>query len=593
MSQTLILGGGPAGLTAAYELGRLGFSGTVLEKGGTVGGLSRTVVHNGYRFDLGGHRFFSKDPDIEALWEEMLGPEMLERRRLSRIYYRDTFFDYPLRPSNALASLGPIETVRIGVSYVFSQLFPTTRERTFEEWVVNRFGRRLFEIFFKSYTEKVWGMPCSEIGADWASQRIKNLDLSAAVRNALLGAATKRGEVVTTLIDRFRYPRLGPGMMWERFRDRADELGFSTLVEHDVTGIEHNGEQIVAVQAQSPDGPQRFEASQFVSSVPMRSLIRMMSPSPPPEVQAAAEQLRYRDFLTVVLIYRAAASFEDNWIYIHSPKVRLGRVQNFGNWSPDMVPDPATSSLGLEYFVNKGDDLWEMSDADLAELGASEMEELGLARSEDVIDHAVVRVPKAYPVYDEVYSDAVGTIRDYVERFANLQLIGRNGQHRYNNQDHSMITGLLAARNISGESHDVWSVNTEKEYLEGDASANEASSRGPLGDEISRLFARYDPKALGGAVGIVSAVGLFLATAILLLKGGDPVGPTLSLLGHYLIGFKVTWTGAVVGFFEAGILGYIFGYCLASLMNVMVDFMARRFVRQSELLGLFDSLTER
>ena len=371
----LVIGAGPAGLTAAHELAERGIPAVVYEQDHQVGGLARTVTYQGYRFDIGGHRFFTKVEAVQRLWEEVLGEDLLIRPRLSRIHYRDRFFDYPLKPLNALAGLGPVEAVRILVSYVRARVFPHREEHTFEEWVVNRFGRRLFEIFFRTYTEKVWGVPCSEIGADWAAQRIKNLDLKTAVLHAL--ASGKRdGTVVTTLIDRFHYPRLGPGMMWERMRDRLARRGVATVMETEVVQLRHAEGRIRAVTVRDRAGERDLEVDGVISSMPLGRLVRALDPEPPTAVLAAADRLRHRDFLTVVLIVARQDVFPDNWIYVHSPDVRVGRIQNFKNWSPEMVPDPSTTALGLEYFVHEGDDLWSERNETLLERGAREMERL-------------------------------------------------------------------------------------------------------------------------------------------------------------------------------------------------------------------------
>ncbi|MGH7565819.1 MAG: NAD(P)/FAD-dependent oxidoreductase [Gemmatimonadota bacterium] len=574
MDRTVVIGAGPAGLAAAHELSILGRDATILEQDDQVGGIARTVVYRGYRFDIGGHRFFTKSHTIQQLWEEVMGDDFLLRPRLSRIHYNDHFFHYPLKPVEALIGLGPLETLRILASYVRARAFPIEDERTFEEWVVNRFGRRLFEIFFETYTEKVWGRPCSEIGAEWAAQRIKNLDLVAAVRNALLGARGDGG-VVTTLIDRFHYPRLGPGMLWERWSERLAERGVEIRMQAEVTRLLHRDGRVVAAEARRPDGTtDRVEGRHFISTMPIRELIHALSPSPPSEVKQAAERLEYRDYLTVVLIIDAEELFPDNWIYIHSPDVRVGRIQNFKNWSPDMVPDPSMTSLGLEYFVHEGDDLWSLPDVALIELGAREAARLGLVGKESVRDGTVVRVRKAYPVYDGGYSEALATIRGWLAGLDNLQLIGRNGQHRYNNQDHSMLTGILAARNVAGEDHDIWSVNVDEEYHEEGAARDRltpaAAHERSLEEVLAAAFARYDPFALGAAVGVVLGVGLFLATAIALLaEPGDP-GRVLSLLGQYLLGYEVSWAGAGIGLVVAGIGGFAFGWLLARAINGLI-----------------------
>ena len=463
----MIVGAGPAGLTAALELGRLGCRAVVFEADAVVGGISRSVVFQGCRLDIGGHRFFTKAREIEALWHEILGPDLLVRERVSRIFYRQRFFDYPLRPVNALRGLGAIESARVLGSYLRSRLFPVADERSFDVWVSNRFGRRLFEIFFKTYTEKVWGMPCSEISSAWASQRIKNLDLLTAVKNALVGSGQRDGAVVTSLIDRFYYPRLGPGMMWERCCAMAAERGVATHLHTRVVRVHHDGARVHAVDVEDPEGQTRREPCDWlISAMPLGQLVAAMDPAPPPQVLDAARRLRYRDFLIVGLIVNRRQLFPDNWIYVHSPEVKVGRVQNFKNWSPEMVSDPDVSFIGLEYFANIADDLWRQSDDDLIRLGTREAEAIGLFAAGEVRAGVVVRMPKAYPVYDGDYASQVAVLRDWLDRFSNLFAVGRNGQHRYNNQDHSMLCGLYAARNVAGASLDVWSINEEQAFHE-------------------------------------------------------------------------------------------------------------------------------
>jgi protoporphyrinogen oxidase len=468
--ETVIAGGGPAGLTGAYELSKHGRSCVVLEADPRmVGGISRTDQYKGYRFDIGGHRFFSKSKEVNDLWREILGDAFITRSRLSRIFYNRKFFHYPLKPVDALWKLGPRRSIMILLSYLRAKASPIRPELTFEDWVVNRFGRVLFEIFFKSYTEKVWGMPTNMISADWAAQRIKGLSLTRAVLDALLGGLkSRRGEVIKTLIDEFHYPRLGPGQMWETARDRIRGYGGAIHMDRRVVRVEHDGAAVTAFLARDTAGRvTRYLGSHFLSTMPVRELIGAMHPAPPADVLAAADSLRYRDFLSVVLIVDRPQTFPDTWIYVHEPDVRVGRVQNFKNWSPDLVPDPTRSSLGLEYFCFEGDELWNMSDEDLLALGRREIDAIGLVRALDVIDGCVVRMPKAYPVYDDEYQSRLGIIRRWLANLSNLELAGRNGMHKYNNQDHSMMTALLAARNILGEGrYDTWKVNTDAEYHE-------------------------------------------------------------------------------------------------------------------------------
>ncbi len=460
--QVVVIGAGPAGLTAALRLTQADVDVTVLEATDAVGGISRTVERDGWRFDLGGHRFFTKVPEVEAFWHEVL-PEsdFLSRPRLSRILYRGKLFDYPLKPFNALFGLGVLEAVRCVLSYALVRVRPPKDQSNFEGWVAARFGWRLYRIFFKTYTEKVWGVPATDIQADWAAQRIKNLSLLNAITSAF---GFGKDAQITTLIDRFQYPRLGPGMMWDRCRDLVLAGGGEVLMQAPLTRVEHAGGRAHTVVL--ADG-RRLPATDVISSMPMPELVRAMDPPAPPQVLSAADNLSFRDFLTVALVVPVAAGFPDNWIYIHEPGVRVGRVQNFGSWSPQLVKDGYTC-LGLEYFVSEGDDLWDASDEDLVELGKREIAALKLATTNDVQAGYVVRVPKAYPVYDEGYTDRVDVLRGWLaEAVPNVHPVGRNGMHRYNNQDHSMLTAMLAVENIvTGSAHDVWTVNVEEDYHE-------------------------------------------------------------------------------------------------------------------------------
>lgn len=466
--KVVIVGAGPAGLTAAYQLCKEGIKSIVLEKDNVVGGISRTVDYKGYLFDIGGHRFFTKVKAVEEMWHEVLGKEkFLRRSRLSRIYYNKKFFFYPLKAFNALFGLGVFNSFLMFSSYVKAQLLPVKPEKSFEDWVSNRFGKRLFNTFFKTYTEKVWGIPCNEISADWAAQRIKGLSLISTIKSALLsGQATNNGEIIKTLIDAFDYPAKGPGMMWEMVAEDIQEEHSEIKMESDVEKIFWKDNKITAVEIKNSDTSEVIEGTDFISSMPIQELVRKMSPEPPKEVMQAADRLAYRDFLTVSIIINKADLFQDNWIYIHDSDVKVGRIQNFKNWSPEMVPDENKTCLGLEYFCFEGDGLWNMSDEDLVALGTKEIGILGLADPNDVEDGTVVRMPKAYPVYDSVYAEAVETIKEFLAELSNLHLIGRNGMHKYNNQDHSMLTAMLAVKNILGANYDVWAVNADDEYHE-------------------------------------------------------------------------------------------------------------------------------
>ncbi|ODA66478.1 UDP-galactopyranose mutase precursor [Methyloligella halotolerans] len=470
---TLVVGAGPAGLTTAYKLAKDGHDVLVLEQDPDyVGGISRTVNHKGFLFDIGGHRFFSKSKEIVDLWNEILPDDFIERPRLSRIYYRGNFFAYPLKAFEAFAKLGPAESFRCMMSYLKARAFPIKEPRSFHDWVRNQFGERLFSIFFKTYTEKVWGMSCDEISADWAAQRIKGLDLASAVIDGMrrsLGLSGRKEGGAKTLISSFRYPRLGPGMMWEAAQEKILEHGGEVLLDRKVEKLEWQAEtrEWTARVVSGSGVRETFTAKNVVSSAPVRDLVASIKPTPLSVFHARA--LRYRDFLTVVLMGRSSVELDDNWVYIHDPSVRVGRVQNFRSWSPDLIPDEASSSLGLEYFCFEGDGLWDSPDDELIALAKREIDQIGLMRAEDVADACVVRQAKAYPIYDESYASNVATVRRELEmNFPTLHLVGRNGMHKYNNQDHAMMTGLLTALNIeAGERrYDVWQVNEDAEYGE-------------------------------------------------------------------------------------------------------------------------------
>lgn len=464
-ADVVIVGAGPTGLTAAYQLCKAGKKTIVLEKDSVVGGLARTEKYNGYGVDIGGHRFYTKVGEVAEMWQEVLGDDFLQRRRLSRIYYKNKFFYYPVRFLDTLLKLGPLESVRIGLSYFWARIRPYPKEENFEEWVSNRFGRRLYQIFFKTYTEKVWGIPCTEIKAEWAAQRIKGLSLSTAIKDALFGS---QKETVKTLINSFYYPRRGPGMLWERVKALIEQQGHQVLTQSDVVELQMAGKRVEQIVVINRHRSFKVKGNQFISSMSLSELILKMKPAPAPEIIEAARRLTYRDFLTVALIIRSDNLFPDNWIYVHDPEVQVGRIQNFKNWSSGMVPDsrPGTTCIGLEYFCSEGDALWRMGDPDLVALGQQELAQLDLVKEEDVIDGVVFRQPKAYPVYTGEYKAYLDTIKAYIDSIENLQTAGRNGLHKYNNQDHSMLTAMLAVRNIMGEQHNIWSVNTDRSYHE-------------------------------------------------------------------------------------------------------------------------------
>ena len=455
----VILGAGPAGLTAAYELSSNGVPSVVIEQDSMVGGLARTVEYKGYLFDIGGHRFYTKIPLIENIWREVLGADLLVRERLSRIYYRSHFFQYPLEPLDVVKGLGIGEVLRCGASFAKAKLVPQYPEESFEKWICNRFGHRLYDIFFRAYTEKVWGIPCDQISAEWAAQRIRGLTLSSVVKDAF-GQTSKEG-AIKTLIRQFLYPRRGPGMMWSRMSEILESRGVTVELNAPVEEIHHSKGRF-KIRA----GGRWWAAGQVISTLPIRNLFTLLSPQLPEPACVAASSLQYRDFIVVALMLKRSHLFPDNWIYVHDPSVMVGRIQNYGNWSPEMTPDPEMTCLGLEYFCREGDGLWSMTDLELTGLARREIALLGLADADSVTDAKVIRVPKAYPVYDAGYRDRLDIVREHLRDLPNLHLAGRNGMHRYNNQDHSMLTGILAARNIMGASYDLWDLSIDSGYLE-------------------------------------------------------------------------------------------------------------------------------
>ncbi|NIP39816.1 MAG: NAD(P)/FAD-dependent oxidoreductase [Candidatus Dadabacteria bacterium] len=607
--KVIIIGGGPAGLTAAYELNKQGIKSEVFEKDDIVGGISRTVNYKGYRFDIGGHRFFTKVKVVQDMWNEVLESEFLLRDRLSRIYYKKKFFSYPFEVKNAVFGLGIFNSIVIVLSYLKAQLMPIKPENTFEHWITNRFGYRLYKIFFKTYTEKVWGIPCSQISSEWAAQRIRGLSLFSALKNALLKKPAAKKDVIKTLINSFHYPKMGPGMMWEKVKDLVEE-GLSTVhMNSGVTKIYWEGSKILSI---SSGGGKAVSGTDFISSMPIRELIAKLDPAPPAEITAAAGRLNYRDFITVALIIDKETIFSDNWIYIHDPAVNVGRIQNFKNWSPFMVPDPSMTCLGLEYFCFEDDKFWSMSDEKLIELAKEELEKLGFAKKSEITDGTVVRMPKAYPVYDDEYKAALNTVRGFLANISNLQLVGRNGMHKYNNQDHSMLTSILAVRNILGARYDLWKINADKDYHEEikdqegvSSELSQISYTQPLTPSefavprteenlvekaIIRVFSRLDKFAFATAVGVASFLFIFLATLYLTFKGSPEIVNSMLLLNNYFIGYDISIKGAFIGGGYSFMWGFIFGWLFAYIRNLSLGLVIYNEKRKLENQSLKDLL---
>jgi protoporphyrinogen oxidase len=513
--RAIIIGAGPAGLTAAYELlTRTDIKPIVLEKSSCMGGISRTVNYKGNRIDIGGHRFFSKSDRVMEWWQKMLpleatangataiqyhrmeraiapsasGPDpgasdgvMLLRARKSRIYYLRRFFDYPISLSkDTLFKLGLWRTFKIGVSYVQSAMFPLKNEETLEQFFINRFGRELYGTFFKSYTEKVWGVPCDKISAEWGAQRIKGLSVWSTLMHAVKKAFKRGGGDIaqkgteTSLIEQFMYPKFGPGQMWDEVARRVKEMGGEIHTGCKAQRLITDGWRVKALETSLG----AFEGDYFFSTAPVQEIMRAFDVPPPANVLEVSDGLVYRDFMTVGLLLRSLKIHDDtpqgkqlirdNWIYIQEPDVMLGRLQVFNNWSPFMVADAANVWLGLEYFCNESDEIWKLSDERMVALATEELSRIGIIDTSEVLDATVLRMEKTYPAYFGTY-DRFAEIRAHVDRYENLFLVGRNGMHRYNNQDHSMLTAMMAVDDIiSGKTdkNELWEVNTEMDYHE-------------------------------------------------------------------------------------------------------------------------------
>ena len=464
-NKVVIIGSGPAGMACAHTLTGNGQPCTVIDKENAPGGLCRTIDYRGYLFDMGGHRFLSKSEDINNLWHDIMGEDMLHVRRLSRIYYRNKYFNYPLSFFNTFWNLGPIEGFLCVASYFKAKIRPMD-DSTFENWVVNRFGRRLFKIFFKTYTEKVWAVACEDISADWAVQRLRGLSLRVAIKKAILGM---KAGIPKTLSSEFLYPRTGPGELYKRLQESIVTAGGRFLFGRRAMAIRHDGQKIISIDIEDRRDSKKEElpVDHLFSSMPLTDAVKMLEPQPPEYVTAATKKLRFRDFLIVNIILDKEHVFPDQWIYVHSPEVKVGRIQNYKNWSPAMVIDPRKTSLGIEYFVSEKGGLWQMNDVDLINFAVNELEKIGIVSRRHLVSGFVVRCPNAYPVYLLDYQENLKIIRDYLSRFQNFQTMGRAGLFRYDNSDHALLTGIYAAKNFLGHPRrDIWSMETGEEYLE-------------------------------------------------------------------------------------------------------------------------------
>ena len=580
INSVIIIGAGPAGLTAAHELVKNGISPIVLEKGDTVGGMARTVMYEGYRFDVGGHRFVTNIEAIQNLWETISGEDLIKVSRLSRIYYQKRFFRYPLYFSDVLTTLGVIESFLVLSSYFKSRILPCRQEDFFEQWVSNRFGERLYRAFFKTYTEKVWGIPGSKIRSEWAKQRIKGLSLTTVFLNALIGYQKSK-----SLTSEFYYPLQGPGMMWEGLKSAILSQGGEIRLNSEVVSLKHSNGRVVNVLCRhNENGVIEMPVHHIISSMPVNQLIARLDPKAPDDVLEAANRLEYRSFILVGLIIRKESLFQDQWLYIQDPEIQVGRIQNFKNWSPDMVADLRKTSLGMEYFCTEGDELWSKSDQDLIGLATKELASLGLVQREDITRGFVIRQSNAYPVYAEDHHKNLQVIRDFIGTIGNLQTIGRNGMHRYNNMDHSMFMGMLSAKNVTGERHHLW--DYEETYP--DVERKDMVAQRNFEKTVIQTFARMDTLALATAVGAVSGLFFFLLTLWLIMKGGDIVGPNLQLLGQYFIGYTVTLKGAFIAMGYGFVWGFVFGGLFGFFRNFCLSYYVYRAKKKAELLSLRD-----
>ena len=580
---TVIIGAGPSGLSAAYTLAKNGQRPLVIEKGNKVGGMAKTHTFNGCKFDIGGHRFFTNIDEIQLLWENILGENFLKVPRLSRIFYQKHFFKYPLAINDVLLNLGAFESLTILASYLHARLFPAHSEQTFDLWISNRFGKRLFSTFFKSYTEKVWGIPCNEIQSAWAKQRIKGLSLAAVVIDALLGH-----KKLTSLINEFHYPVHGSGMMWDSMASAIKDTGGTINLCSEITSLFHEDGLIQTIAVKNDQQTNiSIPVDHLISSMPINQLLSSLSPSPPAEILHAASKVQFRSFIQAGLIVNKKNIFPDQWLYIHDPDLKVGRIQNYKNWSLAMVSNPEQSAIGMEYFCTSGDDICSQTDDQITTLAAKEFCKLGFADQKDITASFVIREWHAYPVYDQNYDKNLKIIRNYLHGFNNLQTIGRNGMHQYKNMDHAMQTGLLSAKNILGEQHDIWTTqDTSPDTFSKKVASDESTQK------IIKSFARMDRFSFSMAVGVVTAIFFFTLTLWTNTIGGEII-TYIELLNQFFIGYKVSIPGAFIAGGYGLLWGFIGGGLFAFLRNLLLGYYIFRAKNKFELMSVrnfFDQL---
>jgi protoporphyrinogen oxidase/putative flippase GtrA len=536
-----VLGGGPAGLAAAYSLTKQGHSVVVVEQDSTVGGFAKSIEYQGFILDYGPHRFFTKLAPVLAFWDEVLGKEQVTVNRLTRIYYGNKYFSYPLKAFEALFSLGFIESARIVLSYIQAQLFPNRSPQNFAEWVSGRFGKRLFEIFFEGYTQKLWGIPCTDISADWAAQRIKGLSLLKAVRNALLGNDGK----VKSLIDQFQFPRLGSGQLYEMTADYLQGHGQSVLLNTQVVRIHHENAQATQVTLKNLQTglEETVDCGGVISSIPLTHLVQQLTPEAPRPVVESAKSLKFRNTVLVYLIVESGKLFPDNWLYINEPSVKLGRVTNFANWSPDMLPNQHQTPLCCEYWCDFDED-WQKSEDEFLKQAERDLRKIKLLDDEKVSGGFILRLPRTYPIYAGEYKEALASIQGYVQEFNNLQVVGRYGAFKYNNQDHSLLMGIMAAENVTTPGkHDLWSVNSDSEYQE-EAKPEEVTTPAPAAQAPPQQKSSDSGKKLGEQLGgYLMTGGIATVVDVLMFSGLTRVGvwDVAALCISYFLGLSVNF----------------------------------------------------